>query len=102
MMKLLVKTAKSPVVTFEPNNATVTATATVTAYAIQPNATLSPLFVLNLVGYTAQHDKEKHLCVSEEKVTHHVVVLTGDQCQRQSVCQWSEAGRSCHPEQVSY
>ncbi|XP_037347122.1 bactericidal permeability-increasing protein-like [Pungitius pungitius] len=48
MMKLLVKTAKTPVVTFEPNNTTVQATGAVTAYAIQPNATLSPLFVLNL------------------------------------------------------
>ncbi|KAM6947471.1 bactericidal permeability-increasing protein isoform 1-T3 [Lycodopsis pacificus] len=48
MMKLLVKTEENPVITFEPNNATVKATCTVTAYAIQPNATLSPLFVLNL------------------------------------------------------
>lgn len=48
MMKLLVKTAKNPVVTFEPNKVTVQATSTVTAYAIQPNTTLSPLFVLNL------------------------------------------------------
>uniref|UniRef100_A0A7N9AKW5 Bactericidal permeability-increasing protein n=1 Tax=Mastacembelus armatus TaxID=205130 RepID=A0A7N9AKW5_9TELE len=53
MMKLLVKTVTTPVVTFEPNNATVQATGTVTAYAIQPNATLSPLFVLNLVGHKA-------------------------------------------------
>lgn len=48
MMKLLVKTVKNPVITFEPNNVTTQATGTVTAYAIQPNATLSPLFVLNL------------------------------------------------------
>ncbi|KAK9529545.1 hypothetical protein VZT92_013629 [Zoarces viviparus] len=48
MMKLLVKTEENPVATFEPNNATVQATGMVTAYAIQPNATLSPLFVLNL------------------------------------------------------
>ncbi|KAM7006326.1 bactericidal permeability-increasing protein-like isoform 1-T2 [Tautogolabrus adspersus] len=47
-MKLLVKTVKNPVISFEPNNATVQATDTVTAYAIQPNATLTPLFVLNL------------------------------------------------------
>lgn len=53
MMKLLVKTVKTPVITFEPNNATVQTFASVTAYAIQPNATLTPLFVLNLVGYTA-------------------------------------------------
>ncbi|XP_033977847.1 bactericidal permeability-increasing protein-like [Trematomus bernacchii] len=48
MMKLLVKTVKTPVITFEPNNATVQTFASVTAYAIQPNATLTPLFVLNL------------------------------------------------------
>lgn len=50
MMKLLVKTVKNPVITFESNNVTVQATGTVAAFAIQPNATLSPLFVLNLVG----------------------------------------------------
>lgn len=54
MMKLLVKTAKTPVITFEPNNSTIQATGTVTAYAIQPNATLTPLFVLNLVGDTTE------------------------------------------------
>ncbi|XP_014192652.2 bactericidal permeability-increasing protein [Haplochromis burtoni] len=48
MMKLLVKMEKTPTLTFEPNNATVQATTTVTAFAIQPNSTLSPLFVLNL------------------------------------------------------
>lgn len=53
MMKLLVKAEKNPTTTFEPNNMTVQATAAVTAYAIQPNATLSPLFVLNLVCSTA-------------------------------------------------
>uniref|UniRef100_A0A672F8X6 Bactericidal permeability-increasing protein n=1 Tax=Salarias fasciatus TaxID=181472 RepID=A0A672F8X6_SALFA len=47
-MKLLVKAVKSPTVTFEPDNMTIQAAATVTAYAIQPNATLSPLFVLSL------------------------------------------------------
>ncbi|XP_033977848.1 bactericidal permeability-increasing protein-like [Trematomus bernacchii] len=50
MMKLLVKTVKAPVITFEPNNATVQTFASVTAYAIQPNAKLTPLFVLNLVS----------------------------------------------------
>ncbi|XP_073325046.1 bactericidal permeability-increasing protein-like [Pagrus major] len=48
MMKLVVKAAKDPIVTFEPDNMTVNVTGTVTAYAIQPNATLSSLFVLNL------------------------------------------------------
>ncbi|XP_030634174.1 bactericidal permeability-increasing protein-like [Chanos chanos] len=48
MMKLHMKTAKVPIITFQPNNVTVQASSTVTAYAIQPNATLSPLFVLNL------------------------------------------------------
>lgn len=55
MMKLLVKTVKNPIITFEPNNVTVQATATVTAYAIQPNATLSPLFVLNLETSVSAH-----------------------------------------------
>ncbi|KAL3059236.1 hypothetical protein OYC64_011204 [Pagothenia borchgrevinki] len=49
-MKLLVKTVKAPVITFEPNNATVQTFASVTAYAIQPNAKLTSLFVLNLVS----------------------------------------------------
>lgn len=44
------KTDKSPVVTFEPNRVTVQVTGTVTAYAIQPNGTLTPLFILSLVG----------------------------------------------------
>nr|XP_046240775.1 bactericidal permeability-increasing protein-like [Scatophagus argus] len=48
MMKLLVKTEKSPIITFEPNNMTVQAVGLVTAYVIQPNATLTPLFILNL------------------------------------------------------
>ncbi|XP_072307801.1 bactericidal permeability-increasing protein-like [Eucyclogobius newberryi] len=50
MMKLLVTAVKSPEPTFESNNATVRATGTVTAYAIQANGTLSPLFVLNMDG----------------------------------------------------
>ncbi|XP_023280522.1 bactericidal permeability-increasing protein-like [Seriola lalandi dorsalis] len=48
MVKLQVKTVKDPVVTFEPNNATIQVTGSVTAFAIQPNSTLTPLFVLNL------------------------------------------------------
>ncbi|XP_067287199.1 bactericidal permeability-increasing protein-like [Pseudorasbora parva] len=50
MMKLLVETVKEPIITFERNNMTVQASSTVTAYAIQPNSTLSSLFVLNLEG----------------------------------------------------
>ena len=50
MMKLLVKTAKEPIITFAPNNVTLQATGTVTAYAIQPNTTLAPLCVLNMVS----------------------------------------------------
>lgn len=48
LVKLLVKMVKNPIINFEPKNATVQTSATVTAYAIQPNGTLSPLFVLNL------------------------------------------------------
>lgn len=103
MMKLLVKTVKDPVITFEPNNVTVQATGTVTAYAIQPNATLSPLFILNLVGCTAGMMKGYFLWFKKKtlNLSHHIV-FTGDQCQRPSVCQWNEAGWSCHPKQVSY
>uniref|UniRef100_A0A673H6D8 Bactericidal permeability-increasing protein n=1 Tax=Sinocyclocheilus rhinocerous TaxID=307959 RepID=A0A673H6D8_9TELE len=55
MMKLLVETVKEPLMTFEPNNMTVQASSTVTAYAIQPNSTLSPLFVLNLEASVSTH-----------------------------------------------
>ncbi|XP_067249355.1 bactericidal permeability-increasing protein-like [Chanodichthys erythropterus] len=48
MMKLLFETVKEPNVTLQPNNMTVQASGRVTAYAIQPNSTLSPVFVLNL------------------------------------------------------
>ncbi|MCI4390340.1 hypothetical protein PGIGA_G00121610 [Pangasianodon gigas] len=48
MMKLLVKAVKEPNISFEPNKMTMQASSTVTAYAIQPNATLTPLFVLNV------------------------------------------------------
>uniref|UniRef100_A0A8C8DRD1 Bactericidal permeability-increasing protein n=1 Tax=Oryzias sinensis TaxID=183150 RepID=A0A8C8DRD1_9TELE len=47
---------KNPVVKFQPNVMTVDATATATAYAIQPNGTLSPLFVLNVVSQRARKD----------------------------------------------
>uniref|UniRef100_A0A672KMZ3 Bactericidal permeability-increasing protein n=1 Tax=Sinocyclocheilus grahami TaxID=75366 RepID=A0A672KMZ3_SINGR len=61
MMKLLVETVKEPIVTLEPNNMTVQASSKVTAYAIQPNSILSPLFVLKLEAsviymYTARCD----------------------------------------------
>uniref|UniRef100_A0A3B3QAU4 Bactericidal permeability-increasing protein n=1 Tax=Paramormyrops kingsleyae TaxID=1676925 RepID=A0A3B3QAU4_9TELE len=48
MMKLLLKTSTQPNVTFEPNNVTLQATGTLTAYAILPNTTLEPLFILNM------------------------------------------------------
>lgn len=55
LMKLLVKAAKSPEISFESENATISASGTVTAFAIQANGTLSPLFVLNMDGsVTAQ------------------------------------------------
>uniref|UniRef100_A0A8C8LLP8 Bactericidal permeability-increasing protein n=1 Tax=Oncorhynchus tshawytscha TaxID=74940 RepID=A0A8C8LLP8_ONCTS len=54
MMKLLVKTVKEPTIFFEPNNVTVQASGSVTAYAIQPNTTLSPLFVLNMGSVSAR------------------------------------------------
>uniref|UniRef100_A0A665WEZ0 Bactericidal permeability-increasing protein n=1 Tax=Echeneis naucrates TaxID=173247 RepID=A0A665WEZ0_ECHNA len=48
LVKMVVKTAKPPVITFQPNNATVQTIGTITAFAIQRNTTLSPLFVLNI------------------------------------------------------
>ncbi|KAM9444558.1 bactericidal permeability-increasing protein-like isoform 1-T2 [Clarias gariepinus] len=48
MMKLLVKPVKEPHVSFKPNNVMMEANSTITAYAIQPNATLTPLFILNV------------------------------------------------------
>lgn len=58
MMKLLIETVKEPIITFQPNNMTVQASNTVTAYAIQPNSTLSSLFVLNLVRRMQQEERE--------------------------------------------
>ncbi|XP_061075351.1 bactericidal permeability-increasing protein-like [Conger conger] len=48
MMKMLLKSANPPKVTFQPKGLTVEATGTVTAYAILANGTLVPLFILNL------------------------------------------------------
>ncbi|XP_058488491.1 bactericidal permeability-increasing protein-like [Solea solea] len=48
MMKLLLETDKAPIITFGSNNMTIQASGVVTAYAIQPNGTLSPLFALNV------------------------------------------------------
>lgn len=57
MIKLLLKTEETPQITFEPKNTTVQTNATITAYAIQPNGTLSPLFVLNVVCHSAEQMK---------------------------------------------
>uniref|UniRef100_A0A4W4FSQ0 Bactericidal permeability-increasing protein n=1 Tax=Electrophorus electricus TaxID=8005 RepID=A0A4W4FSQ0_ELEEL len=54
MMELLVKAATAPTVTFTPNNLTLQANATITAYAIQPNTTLTTLFNLNVVSNKGQ------------------------------------------------
>ena len=97
-MKLLVKTDKSPVMTFEPNSATVQATGTVTAYAIQPNNTLTPLFILNLVGYTTNHVVSSREPIKTQSL---YLVDTGHQRQRQSVPQWNEAGSIAYIKQVS-
>lgn len=55
MMKLLFETVKEPLITCEPNNMTIQASGMMTAFAIQSDGTLSPLFVLNLVS----HQKEE-------------------------------------------
>uniref|UniRef100_A0A665WEG7 Bactericidal permeability-increasing protein n=1 Tax=Echeneis naucrates TaxID=173247 RepID=A0A665WEG7_ECHNA len=60
LVKMVVKTAKPPVITFQPNNATVQTIGTITAFAIQRNTTLSPLFVLNIVG---PHSSEMNINV---------------------------------------
>lgn len=65
MVKLLLKAVNNPVVTIETNNVTVQATGTVTAYAIQANATLTPLFILNLVGDNLKKPKKKICLVSK-------------------------------------
>ncbi|XP_042621881.1 LOW QUALITY PROTEIN: bactericidal permeability-increasing protein [Cyprinus carpio] len=69
MMKLLVETVKEAIVTFEPNNMPVQASSTVTAYAIQPNSTLSPLFVLNL-----EVSVSTHIYVTELKLAGNVTL----------------------------
>lgn len=97
MMKLLVKTANNPLLKFEPDKVTVQVNATVTAYAIQANSTLSPLFILNLVGYKAGILKG-HLCASEKTLKpSYFIVFIEVKCQCPSLCQWHEAGWSCHP-----
>lgn len=61
MIKLLLKTEENPQIIFEPKNATVQTNATITAYAIQPNGTLSPLFVLNVVRHSAEQMKRHYV-----------------------------------------
>uniref|UniRef100_A0A672FAH7 Bactericidal permeability-increasing protein n=1 Tax=Salarias fasciatus TaxID=181472 RepID=A0A672FAH7_SALFA len=82
-MKLLVKAVKSPTVTFEPDNMTIQAAATVTAYAIQPNTTLSPLFVLSLVRHSA--DVMTATFGEKNTSTLQTTILTGEQRQRPGV-----------------
>ncbi|KAL2090774.1 hypothetical protein ACEWY4_013037 [Coilia grayii] len=55
MMKLLVKTTKQPNISFQLNNVTLQASGTVTAYAILPNTTLAPLFILNMEASVSAH-----------------------------------------------
>lgn len=104
MVKLLLKAAKNPQVTFETNNMIVQATGTLTAYAIQPNTTLTPLFVLNLVGDTASITIRIRIIKEDvfglEKHAR-FLAFAGDQCQRPCVRQRNAAGWSRHPEQVS-
>ncbi|XP_067244600.1 bactericidal permeability-increasing protein-like isoform X1 [Chanodichthys erythropterus] len=69
MMKLLVETVKEPIIIFEPNNMTIQASSTVTAYAIQPNSTLSSLFVLNLEGSVSAN-----IYVTELKLAGHLTL----------------------------
>ncbi|KAK0156363.1 Bactericidal permeability-increasing protein [Merluccius polli] len=50
-MELQVQTAKDPLVTLEANNVTLGVISSLTAYAVQTNSSLSPLFVLNMVWF---------------------------------------------------
>lgn len=54
MVKLLVRASTNPVIRLEPSQVAVQANGTVTANAIQTNGTLTPLFILNLVGASRQ------------------------------------------------
>ncbi|KAJ8361284.1 hypothetical protein SKAU_G00178090 [Synaphobranchus kaupii] len=54
-MKILVKTVKAPKITFEPDKMTLQTMGSVTAYVIQTNGTLYPLFVLNVDTSVSGH-----------------------------------------------
>lgn len=101
MMKLLVRAEKNPTITFQPKNATVEAAATVTAYAIQPNGTLSPLFVLNLVRLSANEIKS-HCLVGKKFLNTSDIVLVGEQCKCRRVCQRTDCRRTSHSQPVSF
>lgn len=102
MMKLLVKASSNPVVRFDPNKVTVQANGTVTAYAIQPNATLTPLFILNLVGDTAGITNQHSCGLWKTKMCSHLKFFAGDKRERPSVSQRDEVRRRANPEQVSH
>ncbi|KPP64074.1 LBP (LPS binding protein)/BPI (bactericidal/permeability-increasing protein)-1 precursor-like [Scleropages formosus] len=74
MMKLLVKTLEPPRITFEPNNVTLQANGTVTAYAILPNNTLEALFILNLVSLDGQG--EQFICSKGRPITEQIISMT--------------------------
>ncbi|KAI2661071.1 Bactericidal permeability-increasing protein [Labeo rohita] len=69
MMKLLFETVKEPLITCEPNNMTIQASGMMTAFAIQSDGTLSPLFVLNLEGSVSTN-----IYVSGLKLAGHVTL----------------------------
>ncbi|MEE6506183.1 hypothetical protein FKM82_007575, partial [Ascaphus truei] len=52
LMKLLISTPSAPFMTIKPGNLTLSPTVDIQAYAILPNASLAPLFLLNLVSKT--------------------------------------------------
>lgn len=101
-MKLMAKTVKDPIISLDTNNVTIQVTGTVTAYAIQLNTTLTPLFVLNLVGHITGKSGIFDFWIFQKNTKESSVSLsTGDQRQCPSVCHWNEAGRICRLEQVS-
>lgn len=71
MMKLLLKTAENPHLTLESKNATIQTNATITAYAIQTNGTLSPLFVLQIVRPRAEMKSYVFLTKANSELSQH-------------------------------
>lgn len=110
MVKLLVRASTNPVVRFEPGRVMLQVNGTVTAYAIQANGTLAPLFILNLVGGDTNRITNQLSSVllrgrrKNNRVTSSSLLsfCTGDRCQHPGARQRDEASGRCDPQQVSH